>query len=131
MYCKSGNLNVVVLNHLIVDQTKIHPAVLGLVPIHSKLGQISEHTPVLGQIQLRDVRLDEGSVAVVTVVLPVLLHKVFHEIHSSNVFGFGQQVASVAAAETHGNTYCQLDFLIDLFPLLRENAELKSLWVKK
>lgn len=97
------------LNHLIVDQTEIHPAVLGLVPIHSKLGQISEHTPVLGQVQLRDVRLDEGSVAVVTVVLPVLLHKVFHEIHSSNVFGFGQQVASVAAAETHGNTYCQLD----------------------
>lgn len=76
-----------------VDQTEIHQAV-----------KISEATPVLGQVQLCDVRLDEGSVAVVTVVLPVLLHKVLHEVHSSNVFGFGQQAARVATEQTHGNT---------------------------
>lgn len=69
--------------------------------IHFKAGQISQHTPALGQVQLCDVRLDEGSVAVVTVVLPVFLHKVFHEINSGDVFGFGQQVAGVAATETH------------------------------
>lgn len=82
---------------------------LGFVPIYSKLGQLCEHAPVLGQIQLCDVRLDEGSVAVVTVILPVLLHKVFHEIHSSNMFGFGQQVASVAATEMHGKQVLHFD----------------------
>lgn len=36
----------------------------------------------------------------VTILLSVLFHKAFHEIHGCHMFGLGQQVAGVAAAET-------------------------------
>lgn len=57
--------------------------------------------PVFGDLQLCDVSLNECHVAVVTIVLSVFLHKALHKIHSRHVFGFGQQVAGVATAETH------------------------------
>lgn len=66
----------------------------------SKL-QISQHTPVLREIQLCDVSLDEGSVAVVTVLLPVLLHKTLHEVHGRHVFRLSQQVFGETTGETH------------------------------
>ena len=66
----------------------------------SKL-QISQHTPVLREIQLCDVSLDEGSVAVVTVLLPVFLHKTLHEVHSRHVFRLSQQVFGETTGETH------------------------------
>lgn len=69
------------------------------------------NTPVLRKIQLCDVCLEERGVAVVTVVLFVLHHKVFHEIHGSHVFGFGQQVAGEATAQTQGSISYKYLFL--------------------
>lgn len=65
--------------------------------------------PVFGDLQLCDVGLNECHVAVVTIVLSVFLHKALHEIHSRHVFGFGQQVAGVATAETRARLSLSLD----------------------
>lgn len=62
--------------------------------------QIFKHTPVWGDIQPCDISLDEGDVAVMTIVLPVFLHKAFHEVHSGHMVGLSQQVAGVSAADT-------------------------------
>lgn len=67
----------------------------------SHSNQIIFDLPVFGDLQLCDVSLNECHVAVVTIVRPVFLHKALHEIHSCHVFGFGQQVAGVATAQTH------------------------------
>lgn len=101
LYCRPGTFMSSCLMNSLPTKIKSIQQCLDLCPS-------IQHTPVLGQIQFCDVCLEEGSVAVVTIALPVLLHKVFHEIHSSNVFGFGQQVAGVTATETHRNTCCQL-----------------------
>lgn len=100
LYCRPGTFMSSCLMNSLSTKIKSIQQCLDLCP------SIQHTQPVLGQIQLCDVCLEEGSVAVVTVALPVLLHKAFHEIHSSNVLGFGQQVAGVTATETHRNTCC-------------------------
>lgn len=60
----------------------------------------NSNTPVLGDVQLCDISLDEGSVAMVTIVLPVPLHKAVHEVDSSHMASPGQQVAGVTTVET-------------------------------
>lgn len=37
----------------------------------------------------------------VTIVLSVLLHKAFHEVHSRHMGSLGQQVAGESTVETH------------------------------
>lgn len=102
----SGIIDIL-LNELIAVKLKIYPTALAFVSINFKPG-LYLNTPVFGQIQLCDICLDEGRIAVVTVVLPVFLHKVFHEIHSSYVLGFGQQLGGETTTQTHRNTCCQL-----------------------
>ena len=57
------------------------------------------HTPVFGDIQFCDVSLDEGSVAMVTIVQPVPLHEAFHEVYGRHMAGLGQQVAGETTGE--------------------------------
>lgn len=56
---------------------------------------------MLGDVQLCDIGLDEADVAMVTIVLPVLLHKALHEVHGGHMGRLGQQVTGVAAVEAH------------------------------
>lgn len=56
---------------------------------------------MLGDVQLCDVSLDEADVAMVTIVLPVLVHKALHEVHRGHMGCLGQQVAGEAAVEEH------------------------------
>ena len=58
--------------------------------------------PVLGELKFGDVSLEERSVAMVTVVLSVLLHKVLHEVHRRHVLSAGQQVAGEPPGDTQG-----------------------------
>ena len=55
----------------------------------------------MGQIQLCDISLDEGGIVMVTIVLSVLLHKAFHEVHSRHMGSLTQQVGGVAAGKAH------------------------------
>lgn len=76
--------------------------------------QICEHTPVWGDIQLCDISLDEGSVAMVTIFLSVPLHKALHEVHGCHMGSLGQQVAGVTTA----NTCVSYSTLIKCSPML-------------
>lgn len=58
--------------------------------------------PELGQIQLCYVSLNEGGIAMVTIVLPVLLNKAFHKVHSRHVSSHGQQAAGETTVEGTG-----------------------------
>lgn len=80
----------------------------------------SPYTPVWGQVQLCHISLEEGNVVVVPVALPVLFHKVLHEIHGGHVGRPFQQMAGVSTVCTQ--VYMSQSCILEIRKLEIENA---------